>query len=74
MSRYSRQLTILFWVVLAGAPLFLDGWNLGLLSQLMIYGIFAMSLAFIWGQGGLLWRGSSTSLECGVTRARWNAC
>ncbi|MCA8867328.1 MAG: branched-chain amino acid ABC transporter permease [Rhodobacteraceae bacterium] len=66
MSRFSFPLTILFWVALAAAPLVLDGWNLGLLAQLMIYGIFAMSLAFIWGQGGLLCFGQSLFFGIGA--------
>lgn len=41
MAKYSRLLTVLFWAALAASPLVLEGWNLGLLSQLMIYGIFA---------------------------------
>ncbi len=66
MSGYSRQLTVLFWAALIASPLFLDGWNLGLLSQLMIYGIFALSLAFIWGQGGLLCFGQSLFFGLGA--------
>ena len=42
------------WVVFAAAPLAVDDWQLTQLAQLMTYGIFAMSLAFIWGQIGLL--------------------
>ncbi len=66
MARYSRLLTVLFWAALAASPLVLEGWNLGLLSQLMIYGIFAMSLAFIWGQGGLLCFGQSLFFGIGA--------
>lgn len=66
MSGFSRQLTVLFWAALIASPLFLDGWNLGLLSQLMIYGIFALSLAFIWGQGGLLCFGQSLFFGLGA--------
>lgn len=66
MSRFAMPLTLLFWAALAGAPLVLDGWNLGLLAQLMIYGIFAMSLAFIWGQGGLLCFGQSLFFGIGA--------
>lgn len=66
MSNYSRLLTTLFWLSLAASPLVLDGWNLGLLSQLMIYGVFAMSLAFIWGQGGLLCFGQSLFFGIGA--------
>ncbi|MDG2107536.1 MAG: branched-chain amino acid ABC transporter permease [Woeseiaceae bacterium] len=65
-SKYSRLFTILFWAALAAAPLFLGDWNLGLLSQLMIYGVFAMSLAFIWGQGGLLCFGQSLFFGIGA--------
>jgi branched-chain amino acid transport system permease protein/urea transport system permease protein len=66
ISKYSIPLTVLFWASLLAAPLFLEGWNLGLLSQLMIYGIFAMSLAFIWGQGGLLCFGHSLFFGIGA--------
>ena len=48
------------------SPLFLEGWNLDLLSQLMIYGIFAMSLSFIWGQAGLLCFGHSLFFGIGA--------
>lgn len=66
MSRIPLFLTILVWLLLAGAPLALSGWNLGLLSQLMVYGIFAMSLAFIWGQGGILCFGQSLFFGIGA--------
>lgn len=66
MSNYSRLLTVLFWLSLAASPLVLDGWNLGLLAQLMIYGVFAMSLAFIWGQAGLLCFGQSLFFGIGA--------
>ena len=36
------------------APLFIEEWSLTQLAQYMIYGIFAMSLAFLWGQSGLM--------------------
>ncbi len=48
------------------SPLFLEGWDLDLLSQLMIYGIFAMSLSFIWGQAGLLCFGHSLFFGIGA--------
>lgn len=66
MQKISLPLTLLFWAGLAAAPLYLDGWNLGLLSQLMIYGIFAMSLSFIWGQGGILCFGQSLFFGIGA--------
>ena len=34
MARAALPLTILFWVAVAAAPLYLDGWNLGLMAQL----------------------------------------
>ena len=49
-----------YWIYLlvlaaaATAPLFVEAWSLTQLSQYMTYGIFAMTLAFIWGQLGLL--------------------
>lgn len=46
--------TLMVWVGLAALPAVADEWQLGQLTQLMTYGIFAMSLAFIWGQAGLL--------------------
>jgi branched-chain amino acid transport system permease protein/urea transport system permease protein len=46
--------TAAVWLALAACPLFLDLWNLSQFAQLMSYGIFAMGLAFIWGQVGML--------------------
>ena len=66
MSKYSFFLTTSFWVLILISPLFLEGWNLDLLSQLMIYGIFAMSLSFIWGQAGLLCFGHSLFFGIGA--------
>ena len=42
------------WVALAACPLVIDAWAASQLAQYMTYGLFAMSLAFIWGQGGIL--------------------
>ena len=47
-------LSIAVWVALAATPLFIDAWSASRLAQYMTYGLFAMSLAFIWGQGGIL--------------------
>ena len=44
----------LILVVALAAPLFVEDWSLTQLAQYMIYGIFAMSLAFLWGQSGLM--------------------
>jgi branched-chain amino acid transport system permease protein/urea transport system permease protein len=66
MSKYSFFLTTSFWILILMSPIFLEGWNLDLLSQLMIYGIFAMSLSFIWGQAGLLCFGHSLFFGIGA--------
>ena len=47
-------LTFALWIVLAAAPIALGEWSLTQLAQYMAYGIFAMGLAFIWGQAGIL--------------------
>jgi branched-chain amino acid transport system permease protein/urea transport system permease protein len=47
-------LTLALWIVLALAPIVLGEWTLTQLAQYMAYGIFAMALAFIWGQAGIL--------------------
>lgn len=47
-------LTATVWICLAAASLVLDEWNLTQLAQYMAYGIFALGLAFLWGQVGLL--------------------
>ncbi len=51
-SRYALVAGV--WLLLALLPLALSEWKLAQLSQLVSYGIFAMSLAFVWGQTGLL--------------------
>jgi urea ABC transporter permease protein UrtC len=48
------------------APLFAEDWSLTQLSQYMTYGIFAMSLAFIWGQVGLMCFGHSLFFGLGA--------
>ena len=42
------------WGGLAALPLFMGAWQVGQIAQYLTYGIFAMSLALIWGQCGLL--------------------
>jgi urea transport system permease protein len=42
------------WGGLALLPLFVGAWQVGQIAQYLTYGIFAMSLALIWGQCGLL--------------------
>jgi branched-chain amino acid transport system permease protein/urea transport system permease protein len=46
--------TAAVWLALAALPAVVGTWQLVQLAQFMTYGIFAMSLAFIWGQAGLL--------------------
>lgn len=45
---------LLVWGGLALAPLVVGAWQVSELAQFLTYGIFAMSLALIWGQCGLL--------------------
>jgi len=46
--------TFAVWIALFLLPLTVDDWRLTQLAQFVSYGIFAMSLAFVWGQSGLL--------------------
>src|SRR5438105_280521 len=53
--RHARLLiNPIIWIGLICGPLLVDEWQLSELSQRFSYGIFAMSLAFVWGQTGLL--------------------
>src|SRR5206468_11285192 len=52
--RVGIHLTVVVWLLLAACPLLVREWRLSQLSQITSYGIFAMSLAFLWGQTGLL--------------------
>lgn len=47
-------LVALVWLLVFAAPLVLQDWALSRLAQLICYGLFAISLAFIWHQAGLL--------------------
>lgn len=47
-------LTVLAWVLLFALPLVLSDWNAALFAQYLTYGIFALSLALIWGGAGIL--------------------
>ena len=51
---FHSALTAAIWVALGLASLILNEWSLTQLAQYMAYGIFAMGLAFIWGQAGIL--------------------
>lgn len=52
--------------VLLLAPAMLDGYQTGQLAQFFTYGIFAMSLALVWGQGGLLCFGQAVFFGIGA--------
>jgi len=58
--------TIGVWVVLAAAPALLNEWRMSQLAQLVSYGIFAMSLSFVWGQTGLLCFGQAIFFGIGA--------
>jgi urea transport system permease protein len=53
-SRLGPSLSLIIWILLALVPLFLSDWSYSQIAQYMSYGLFAMSLGFIWGQGGVL--------------------
>jgi branched-chain amino acid transport system permease protein/urea transport system permease protein len=59
-------LTVAVWALLGLAPLAVSDWRLGQLAQLISYGIFAMSLAFVWGQAGLLCFGQAIFFGAGA--------
>lgn len=54
------------WGALALAPLGLGDWQIGQLTIYLTYGLFAMSLALIWGQCGLLCFGQAVFFGIGA--------
>lgn len=58
--------TAAVWLLLAACPLVASEWRLSQLAQIMSYGIFAMSLAFVWGQAGLLCFGQAIFFGVGA--------
>ena len=54
------------WVVIALLPLVLGFWQIAQLAQFFTYGILALSLAFVWGQGGLLCFGQAVFFGIGA--------
>ena len=64
--KLSRPLTALVWAALLLAPLALDDWRMSQFAQLLTYGIFALSLAFIWGQAGILCFGQAIFFGIGA--------
>ena len=59
-------LTLVAWLGLALLPALLDEWGVSQVAQYFTYGIFAMSLAFIWGQAGLLCFGQAIFFGIGA--------
>ncbi len=64
--RAAVPLTVAIWATLLIGPVLLDDWSRDQLAQYMTYGIFAMSLAFIWGQGGILCFGQAMFFGIGA--------
>ncbi len=60
------RLSLLVWACLLAAPLLLDDWGISQVAQYMTYGIFAMSLAFVWGQAGILCFGQAIFFGIGA--------
>jgi len=59
-------LSVAVWAMLIVLPAVLSEWRLSQLAQLMSYGIFAMSLSFVWGQAGLLCFGQAIFFGVGA--------
>lgn len=59
-------LSIGIWALLLLAPLVLDDWRISQLAQFLTYGLFALSLAFIWGQAGILCFGQAIFFGIGA--------
>lgn len=57
--------TAAVWLGLAALPAVVGDWQLSQLAQFMTYGIFALSLSFIWGQAGLLCFGQAVFFGIG---------
>ena len=59
-------ITSAVWLALAALPMVLDEWGVSQFAQYMTYGIFAISLSFIWGQGGILCFGQAIFFGIGA--------
>jgi branched-chain amino acid transport system permease protein/urea transport system permease protein len=59
-------LSAALWALLALLPLLVGEWRLAQLAQHLSYGIFAMSLGFLWGQAGLLCFGQAIFFGIGA--------
>jgi urea transport system permease protein len=64
-ARHGIAATAAVWLLLAVLPAVVDEWQLSQLAQFMTYGIFALSLGFIWGQAGLLCFGQAVFFGIG---------
>lgn len=58
--------TAAIWLAILVAPLFLDDWGVSQFAQYVTYGIFAMSLSFVWGHGGMLCFGQAIFFGIGA--------
>jgi urea transport system permease protein len=65
-NKHGWLLSALVGLVLLGAPVLLGEWHIAQLAQLFTYGIFAMGLAFLWGQSGLLCFGQAIFFGTGA--------
>lgn len=59
-------LTLAVWLVLGLMPFLLGQWELAMMSQLLVYGIVALSLSFIWGEVGLVCFGQAIFFGTGA--------
>jgi urea transport system permease protein len=66
MRAKPTTLAAAIWIVLAVLPGVAENWQVGQLAQFLCYGIFAMSLALVWGQGGLLCFGQAVFFGIGA--------
>ncbi len=66
MMSMKTSFPFVIWGGLLLLPLFLDDWNMSQLAIYYCYGILAMSLAFIWGQLGLLCLGQAIFFGLGA--------
>ena len=66
LRRMRVALSASVWLAMAAAPMVLSEWRLLQLSQFITYGIFALSLAFLWGQAGLLCFGQAIFFGIGA--------
>jgi urea transport system permease protein len=65
-ARLAPALTAALWLALAAAPFALDDWRVSQLAELVTYGLFALSLAFLWGQAGILCFGQAIFFGTGA--------